>query len=279
MGKAKSIVILVLSMVILTIIYRNVESKQWIYKEAYLNMVDRIEYDYNTMYKSGITIYSDEESNRVKINTDGEKYKIVVDGRDKSSIYSIEENSEEYIVLPYNDTEYKVYLYKAVGDKVIALNTINIRSYKENISDYIEPSYYADYRDLDIVRNKSDELWKESEYIEEYISKCIKYAEGFKYDKDKATEAIEGNIKMYKPDIQYTMENKSGICMDIASALAAILRVQGIPASVCFGYKDDLYHAWIEVYYKDEWKIIDSLFGVNEVDGDKAIGYKVESRN
>ena len=279
MGKAKSIAIVLVCIATITIVYKNIENKQMIDKYTYLNTVGETEYNYSSVYLNGIQIYRNEKSNMLRINTDDAKYKMVVNSGDKSSLYSIEGNSEEYIVLPYKDTEHKINIYEAVEDKVVVLDTINIKSITEYTGDYIGASYYSDYRDVEILRKKSEKLWNKSNYIEEYIDKCLEYISEFEYDNDKAIQIMEGNIKMYKPDIQYTMENKRGICMDIASALAAILRVQGIPASVCFGYKDDLYHAWIEIYYKDEWKIIDSLFGVNEVNGDKAIGYKVESRN
>ena len=79
------------------------------------------------------------------------------------------------------------------------------------------------------------------------------------------------------------MATGKGICFDYASLAAAMLRSQGIPAKVIFGYvsPNDLYHAW-NVFYtkktgwvsvefkvdKNTWNRLDLTFAANGADND-----------
>ena len=69
------------------------------------------------------------------------------------------------------------------------------------------------------------------------------------YDKDKATSVKSG----YLPDPDETLQTGKGICFDYAALAAAMLRSQGIPTKMIFGYvaPKDLYHAW-NMFYTDE---------------------------
>ncbi len=64
----------------------------------------------------------------------------------------------------------------------------------------------------------------------------------------------------YLPDIAETYTTGKGICYDYASLFAAMLRSIGIPAKLIkgyAGYAPDTYHAWNEVYIKEEWITVD----------------------
>ncbi|MBR4472782.1 MAG: transglutaminase domain-containing protein [Oscillospiraceae bacterium] len=69
------------------------------------------------------------------------------------------------------------------------------------------------------------------------------------YDKEKATSVKSG----YLPSPDETLQTGKGICFDYASLAAAMLRSQGIPTKMIFGYvaPKDLYHAW-NMFYTDE---------------------------
>ena len=58
----------------------------------------------------------------------------------------------------------------------------------------------------------------------------------------------ENGANGYIPVPDTVLANKSGICFDYASLMAAMLRSQKIPAKVVVGYAGDVYHAWISVY-------------------------------
>lgn len=102
------------------------------------------------------------------------------------------------------------------------------------------------------------------------------------YDREKAQSVQSG----YLPNPDETMQTGKGICFDYASLAAAMLRSQGIPTKLVFGYvsPDDLYHAWnmfytpesgwITVGYEvsaDDWNRLDLTFSANGADG-KFIG-------
>ena len=69
---------------------------------------------------------------------------------------------------------------------------------------------------------------------------------------------------MYQPDPDETMKTGKGICFDYAALAAAMLRSQGIPTKLIFGYvsPDDLYHAW-NMFYTDETGWVTAEFKVD----------------
>ena len=98
-----------------------------------------------------------------------------------------------------------------------------------------------------------------------------------KYDKQKAATVQSG----YLPDPDETLQTGKGICFDYAALAAAMLRSQGIPTKMIFGYvsPDGLYHAWnmfyteetgwVTVSYEvkaDSWNRLDLTFSANGAD-------------
>lgn len=129
---------------------------------------------------------------------------------------------------------------------------------------YLRPSAYANYSQDSACVKKATKLAKKAEdelgvvsAVYEYICKTVKY------DYPKASSVQSG----YLPDPDETLETGMGICFDYASLAAAMLRSQGIPAKVIFGYvsPDGLYHAWNMFY--------------TEKTGWVTVGYKVEKNN
>jgi transglutaminase-like putative cysteine protease len=49
--------------------------------------------------------------------------------------------------------------------------------------------------------------------------------------------------------LDYVLQIRTGICLDYASVMTAMLRAQDIPTKLVFGYVEgNIYHAWIDVY-------------------------------
>jgi hypothetical protein len=103
-----------------------------------------------------------------------------------------------------------------------------------------------------------------------------------RYDDYKASTVKSG----YLPDPDETMRTGKGICFDYASLAAAMLRSQGVPCKLIFGYvsPNDLYHAWnmfwtaetgwVTVSYQvtgSQWNRLDLTFSANGADA-KFIG-------
>ena len=102
------------------------------------------------------------------------------------------------------------------------------------------------------------------------------------YDYDFAKNVPTG----YLPVPDKTLESGKGICLDYASLSASMLRSQGIPTKIIFGYvaPNDLYHAWNMFYTKKEgwvtvefktvkknWNRLDLTFAANG-ESDEFIG-------
>lgn len=53
-------------------------------------------------------------------------------------------------------------------------------------------------------------------------------------------------------DIEETYESKTGICLDLATLAAAMLRSQGIPTRLVISYAGQNLHAWTQSRINDE---------------------------
>ena len=145
---------------------------------------------------------------------------------------------------------------------------------------YLRPSDYVDYTQTSACVKKAQELAADCETELDVVQAVFDYiCNEVTYDKVKASNVEKG----YLPDPDETLSTKKGICFDYASLAAAMLRSQGIPTRVIFGYvsPNDLYHAW-NMFYTDEtgwvtvdyqvsansWNRLDLTFSANGADTD-----------
>ena len=117
------------------------------------------------------------------------------------------------------------------------------------------------------------------EAIFDYIRKNISYD----YEKAKVVQAG------YLPTPDETLKTGKGICFDYAALAASMLRSQGIPTKMIFGYvSGTLYHAWnmfytpetgwVTVGYqvnKNSWNRLDITFSA----GGKDISFIADAKN
>lgn len=147
---------------------------------------------------------------------------------------------------------------------------------------YIRSSNYASYtKDSKCVKLASSFSEKSSTAIDVIKQVYEHVCKNIKYDKVKAENVRSG----YLPDPDETLSTGKGICFDYASLTAAMLRSQGIPVKVIFGYvsssKDPVYHAWNMFYTEEEgwvtvefkmnekdWTRVDLTFSANGADQD-----------
>ena len=125
---------------------------------------------------------------------------------------------------------------------------------------FLRPSDYADYDESsdcvamanEFSENAGDALGLVSA-VYTYISKNISY------DYEKAKNIKSG----YLQDPDETLRTGKGICFDYAALAAAMLRSQGIPTKIVFGYVSpgDLYHAW-NMFYTEETGWVTAKFEV-----------------
>ena len=148
----------------------------------------------------------------------------------------------------------------------------------DDFQPFLRPSDYINYsQDSDCVR-KSAELAAGAEDELAVVSAVYDYiCDTVTYDVEKAGSVRSG----YLPDTDETMHSGKGICFDYAALAASMLRSQGIPTKMIFGYvsPEGLYHAWNMFYtaqtgwvtvsfevQKDSWNRLDLTFAANGAD-------------
>jgi len=143
---------------------------------------------------------------------------------------------------------------------------------------YLRPNDYASYREDSECIRKAEELAAPCESALDVVTAIYDYiTSNIVYDQEKAATVQSG----YLPVPDETLATGKGICFDYASLAAAMLRSQGIPAKVIFGYVSpgDLYHAWNMFYTEQtgwvtvdyhvsgkEWNRLDLTFAANGAD-------------
>lgn len=145
---------------------------------------------------------------------------------------------------------------------------------------FLRPSDYVNYSENSQCVQKAQELAQDCGTAVDVVGAVYAYiCDTVTYDREKAATVESG----YLPDVDETMRTGKGICFDYASLAAAMLRSQGIPTRVVFGYvsPNDLYHAW-NMFYTEEtgwvtvdyqvtggkWSRIDLTFSANGTDGE-----------
>ena len=143
---------------------------------------------------------------------------------------------------------------------------------------FLRPSDYVNYKaDSDCVK-KAAELAQTAGTPLGLVRKVYEYVcKNVKYDTKLAQTVQSG----YLPVPDETLKSGKGICFDYAALSAAMLRSQGIPTKMVFGYvaPDQLYHAWNMFYTEetgwvavkfevsaDSWVRLDLTFAANGAD-------------
>ncbi len=110
---------------------------------------------------------------------------------------------------------------------------------------YLYPNCYVWYSPEDEAIALGMELSDRAENDLDYVGLVYDYViSHITYDDELARSVQSG----YVPDIDRTLEQGKGICFDYASLMASMLRSQGVPTKLVFGYSGSIYHAWISVY-------------------------------
>lgn len=138
---------------------------------------------------------------------------------------------------------------------------------------YLYASQYVNYDASSLAVSTASELAYEANDDLTVVSNVYNYIiSNITYDYDKATSVQSG----YVPVVDELLINKTGICFDFASCMAAMLRSQGIPTRLEIGYAGEAYHAWISTYLDEvgwvngiiefdgvNWKLMDPTFAAS----------------
>lgn len=138
---------------------------------------------------------------------------------------------------------------------------------------FLYPNQYVWFTPSSACVSKAAELVATSDTDLDAVATIFEYVVGnISYDYKLAESVASG----YLPNPDHTLDCKTGICLDYASLMAAMLRSQNIPTRLEVGYAGTAYHAWISTYITDigwvsgiiyfdgqNWSIMDPTFAAN----------------
>ncbi len=211
------------------------------------------------------------------------KIKLQVLKDDETYTYDVTTDKEQIYPFQLGNGEYTIKVMKNIVDTkyselYVTYADVNI---DDEFDPFLRPSRYADYGESSECVARAAELAESSSDANDFITNVYKYVcKNVEYDKEKAAGIKPGYIPV--PD--ETLKTGKGICFDYASLAASMLRSQGIPTKIIFGYvgdAGDLYHAWNMFYTEesgwvavefevseDEWNRLDLTFSANGADSD-----------
>lgn len=207
-------------------------------------------YNISTMSNNGIIVESAKYGSnmRVMVEKDGQKY-----------YYSLN-NPKEEIPAQLGSGSYLVkILQNTSGNSYKVVEKSNLNISVNNMAVYLSSSQPVYWENQDKLIQLANSLTEGLKTDKEKVDAAYKYViSNIKYDYNK----INTISNDYVPDIQATIDSKTGICYDYSALFAGILRSQGIHTKLVKGYKTGLnvYHAWNEVFLDGEWITVDTTF-------------------
>ena len=143
-------------------------------------------------------------------------------------------------------------------------------SLKDEFTPFLRSNKYVNYTASSKVVSLAADICKDKKTTNDKIKAVYEYVTAnLTYDYQLAKNVKSG----YIPDLDSVLIKKTGICFDYAATMTAMLRSQGIPTKMVFGYTGSAYHAWINTYSKEsgwitasiyfdgkDWKLMDPTF-------------------
>lgn len=203
--------------------------------------------------------HSEDGYTMVEYHGHNSKVKVRIQNPDSQEFYTYDIH-EGYNTFPLTggSGSYTFIAYENIsGTKYsqLFLKEENIQIQNDYIS-YLYPNQYVSFDKNTQAISLAQEIVVGANNDLEAVSYVYDYViEHISYDDEKATLAKEGKMAGYLPDVDETLQTKTGICFDYAALMATMLRTQNIPTRMELGYvtmeDETIYHAWISVYIHD----------------------------
>lgn len=197
---------------------------------------------------------------------------------------SLSSNYDVYVLSDGSGT-YKIAVFENIsGTSYATVFSYSITvSLKDEFAPFLRSNKYVNYSSATKVVAKAAELCKDQNTTTGKIKAVYEFVvNNYTYDYDLAQNVKSG----YIPDLDKDYDSKKGICFDYAATMTAMLRSQGIPTKMVFGYTGSVYHAWINTYsaesgwitgsiYFDgkDWKLMDPTFASAGKSSDEIMSY------
>ena len=187
------------------------------------------------------------------------KVKLQITGSDQIT-YTYNLTDSEYDVFPLTSGNgaYTVSVYEHLSGTqyTTAYSTVITATLKDQDLPFLYPNQYVNFTDSELIIKQSEKLAKGAKNDLEVVSNIYHYlTSNITYDQEKA-EALQSG---YLTDIDEVLTSQRGVCLDYATLMTSMLRLQGIPTRLEIGYAKDTYHAWVRVKIKDKGMIDDNI--------------------
>lgn len=230
----------------------------------------RVKFDLSAV-EEGYVAVSAVSDKRLKFQVDtGDIYYYDLKNDGTPSIFPLQSGNGHYVFRVCENIVESSYAYIAEASADVTMI--------DEFQPYLRTNDYVPYeKDSECVKLAS-QFASESYSALDVVDQVFRYVcQNVTYDKAKAENVQSG----YVPDPDETLKTGKGICFDYASLTASMLRSQGIPTKLIFGYvsPNDVYHAWNMIYTKEtgwivaefkvdqnDWNRIDLTFSANGAD-------------
>ncbi|MBR4528962.1 MAG: transglutaminase domain-containing protein [Lachnospiraceae bacterium] len=202
--------------------------------------------------------------------SNGVTYTFNCKGNGEQEVFPLSSGDGTYQVAVYENIEGSQYASAYTSDIEVTLN--------DPTRPYLYPNQYVRFDRDSMIVALGQELAMPCDDDLEVVSNVYNWLiANVTYDEEEAKSVQSG----YIPDIDAVMERRTGICLDYAALMAAMLRSQRIPTRLEVGYAGIAYHAWISTYIKDigwvngivqfdgqDWQMMDPTFAANSSESD-----------
>lgn len=212
---------------------------------------------------------------------------------ERQTTYTYNLPKDEWTVFPLTDGNgtYTIRVYENISGSsyALAMATEVEVTLKDEFAPFLRPNQYVDFSEATNAVNVAWELTRDIENPLGKVEAVYNYVvTELTYDNEKARTVKSG----YIPVLDEVLEAKQGICFDYASLMTAMLRSQGIPCKMVFGYTGGAYHAWISVWTEDTgwvdgviffdgvaWQRLDPTFASYDNQSDAIMKYIGDGKN
>jgi len=208
--------------------------------------------DYSNKHLGYVTVgFSEATDNMLRV--------LIITPGGNEYIYNLNPGIGDVFPLTSGNGSYTISVHEHYVDNIykdILFVTIDVVLSDEFVP-FTRPNKFVNYCNESPVTAKAIELRKESNSFLDMVDAVYSFVvENISYDYELA-DTVDFN---YKPNLNTILENRSGICFDIATLTAAMLRSQGIPSKLVFGYHYNqntghTYHAWVSVFSDEDGMI------------------------
>ena len=167
----------------------------------------------------------------------------------------------EWNVFPLSDGngdyQFKVFENISGTKYALVLSTGVTVTLNNEFAPFLYPNQYVNFENADLTIATAAALTQEHSQLLGKVEAVYNYVvHNISYDTEKAATVQSG----YLPDLDEVLSSKKGICFDYASLMTGMLRSQGIPCKLIFGYAGTTYHAWISVWSEETGWVDGAVF-------------------